>query len=352
MTHLLQVENVAKSFFCRGNELKILNGISFVVDAGELFLISGRSGTGKSTLLNLLAGLERATSGRIVFNEQLITDMSMAGLAELRATSIDMIFQNFNLVPGWSAIENVEAVLMHRGISRNERLERTTAILTELGLGDRLHNLPAELSVGQQQRVAIARTLVNEPALILADEPTGDVDAETADEILSLLLPRIRSGRTAMIVASHGLFNPALATRTACSETESCICDMSDLLTCALRELKKRKLRTLAGLSGFFLGCLLVTAMILMMQYDLQAKNAVVNYMGSKFLAYAPVNLVDGGEQTARPLDPVNEGFFTEPTVVTRLLPANLAASIAAVPEVGAVTPFCLTFQVVRTDMC
>jgi len=118
---------------------------------------------------------------------------------------------------------------------------------------------------------------------------------------------------------------------------------MSDVITCALRELKRRKLRTLAGLSGFFLGCMLITAMVLMLQYDLQAKNALVNYMGNKFLAYAPMNLIGVGDEPAvRPLDPVNEGFFTEPTVVTRLLPANLAASIAKIPEVGVVTPFLL----------
>ena len=118
---------------------------------------------------------------------------------------------------------------------------------------------------------------------------------------------------------------------------------MSDVITCALRELKRRKLRTLAGLSGFFLGCMLITAMVLMLQYDLQAKNALVNYMGNKFLAYAPMNLIGAGDEPAvRPLDPVNEGFFTEPTVVTRLLPANLAASIAKIPEVGVVTPFLL----------
>jgi putative ABC transport system ATP-binding protein len=127
-----------------------------------------------------------------------------------------MIFQSFNLIPGWTARENVEAVLMHRGINAGERQKRATDILSELGLADRLENLPAELSVGQQQRVAIARTLVNDPVLILADEPTGDVDAETAAEIVELLLPRVKSGRAAMIVASHGLFDVKLATRVVC----------------------------------------------------------------------------------------------------------------------------------------
>ncbi|NLF97112.1 MAG: ABC transporter ATP-binding protein [Candidatus Riflebacteria bacterium] len=216
MGPLLRVEKLSKSYHTRGNEIKVLAEVSFSVSAGELLLITGRSGVGKSTLLGLLSGLDRASSGSIFFQEKEITGLSLAELAELRAGSIGMIFQSFNLIPGWTARENVEAVLMHRGINAAERQKRATEILSELGLKDRLENLPAELSVGQQQRVAIARTLVNDPVLILADEPTGDVDAETAAEIVELLLPRVNSGRAAMIVASHGLFDAKLASRIVC----------------------------------------------------------------------------------------------------------------------------------------
>lgn len=215
MTTLIKVENLTKSYNTRGNATQVFADVSFSVAAGELFLVTGRSGTGKSTLLGLLAGLDRATSGTITFQDKEITGMSLADLAELRASSIGMIFQSFNLIQSWTALENVEAVLMHRGISREERRRRSENILVELGLKERLNNLPAELSVGQQQRVAIARALVNDPVLILADEPTGDVDPETASDIMNLLLPRIKSGQAAMIVASHGLFDQASAGRIA-----------------------------------------------------------------------------------------------------------------------------------------
>ena len=213
---ILQVENLARTFNARGHEIKVFEEVSFSVEAGELFLLTGRSGAGKSTLLSLLCGLDRATSGKVYFQGRDLNSLSLAELAELRAGSIGMIFQNFNLIPGWTALENVEAVLMHRGIGSDERRKRATDILRELGLQDRLNNLPAELSVGQQQRVAVARTLINNPVLIIADEPTGDVDAETAAEIVALLLPRVKSGSTAMVVASHGLFNSELASRVAC----------------------------------------------------------------------------------------------------------------------------------------
>ncbi|MDD3149072.1 MAG: ABC transporter ATP-binding protein [Candidatus Riflebacteria bacterium] len=216
MTTLLKVENLKKAFNTRGITTRVLDDVTFSVETGEIFLITGRSGTGKSTLLGLLAGLDQASSGTIDFQGREITGMSLSELADLRAATIGMIFQSFNLIPSWTALENVEAVLMHRGIGREERRTRSAQLLGELGLKDRLHNLPAELSVGQQQRVAIARTLVNEPALILADEPTGDVDPETAADIMGLLLPRIKSGKTTMIVASHGLFDPGFADRVAC----------------------------------------------------------------------------------------------------------------------------------------
>ncbi len=208
---VLSVVGVEKNFPARNGEITVLEDINFEVEQGEVVLIRGRSGAGKSTLLNIICGLEKASSGQVVFNGNDITKMSLSKLAELRATEIGMIFQSFNLIPTWTALENVESVLMHRGMARSEREEKAKKILKELGLQDRYENLPAELSVGQQQRVAIARTLVNSPKLILADEPTGDVDQETASEIMEMLINRVKQDKVAMIIVSHGVFDDKYA---------------------------------------------------------------------------------------------------------------------------------------------
>ncbi|MCK9456739.1 MAG: ABC transporter ATP-binding protein [Candidatus Riflebacteria bacterium] len=226
---VLNVENLSKSFDVRGNQLKIFSDISFAVKPGEVLLISGRSGVGKSTLLGILSGLDRANSGKIFFKDKDLTAMTLNELAELRAKHIGMIFQSFNLIQTWTALENVEAVLMHRGIDAAERRKRATEILEELGLGERLANLPAELSVGQQQRVAIARTMVHRPDLILADEPTGDVDEETASEIMTLLMERVKKDKISMIAASHGAFNKKYADRELLLK-DGKICDITETI--------------------------------------------------------------------------------------------------------------------------
>ncbi len=206
MSLLLKVEGLSKTFKTRNGEIEVFKNLSFELNLGEVVVIYGRSGEGKSTLLGILSGLDRQTSGSVEFAGHSLAGMSVAGLAELRAEKIGMIFQSFNLISCWTAVENVEAVLMHRGIPAAKRREKAVKVLQELGLGNRLDNYPSELSVGQQQRVAVARTLVNDPILILADEPTGDVDAETAREVVDLLLPRVRNGSAAMLVATHGAF--------------------------------------------------------------------------------------------------------------------------------------------------
>ncbi|MGI6444498.1 MAG: ABC transporter ATP-binding protein [Candidatus Ozemobacteraceae bacterium] len=226
---VLNVENLSKSFDVRGNQLKIFSDISFAVKPGEVLLISGRSGVGKSTLLGILSGLDRANSGKIFFKDKDLTAMTLNELAELRAKHIGMIFQSFNLIQTWTALENVEAVLMHRGIDAAERRKRATEILEELGLGERLANLPAELSVGQQQRVAIARTMVHRPDLILADEPTGDVDEETASEVMTLLMERVKKDNISMIAASHGAFNKKYADRELLLK-DGKICDITETI--------------------------------------------------------------------------------------------------------------------------
>ncbi|MBI3040032.1 ATP-binding cassette domain-containing protein, partial [bacterium] len=127
---------------------------------------------------------------------------------------IGIIFQNFNLLTSWTAFENVDAVLMHQGLKKSDRREKVEKLLTDLGLGNRMNNLPSELSIGQQQRVAIARTLANEPSLILADEPTGDVDPETAEEIISHLMRPVKQNNTTLVVATHGSFPGKYADKT------------------------------------------------------------------------------------------------------------------------------------------
>lgn len=213
METILQVKNLGKSFYTRGSEVKIFANVSFEVKAGETILIKGRSGVGKSTMLGVISGLDRQTTGSVSFMNQKLEDLSLAQLAELRANSIGLIFQSFNLISSWTASENVEAVLLHRGIPAKVRAAKAQDILEKLGLKDRLNNYPTELSVGQQQRVAVARTLVNGPALILADEPTGDVDHETAEEIMQLIMPRVKEGKAALVVASHGAFDAKYANR-------------------------------------------------------------------------------------------------------------------------------------------
>ncbi|MCX6995519.1 MAG: ABC transporter ATP-binding protein [Kiritimatiellaeota bacterium] len=203
---LFNVKNLCKSFHLHGRVIPVLKGLNLAAEARQTHVIIGRSGTGKSTLLGLLAGLDRPTSGTIELEGAALETRSNEALAMLRRQKIGIIFQSFNLLPSWTAVENVEAVVMHSKTSPAERRKKAVALLEELGLGDRLHNLPVELSVGQQQRVAVARTLVNEPRIILADEPTGDVDPELGLEIIQRLVAPVRATGATLIIATHGSF--------------------------------------------------------------------------------------------------------------------------------------------------
>jgi len=204
--YILQGINLKKSFFIKQREMVIFDNLNIKFPKGKIIVITGRSGVGKSTLLNLLGGLDQPTNGSIVFENIKFDKLSNSELAELRRRKIGVIFQNFNLLSSWTAFENVEAVLLHSEMDEKTQFEKIRTLLSEMGLGDRLDNLPAELSVGQQQRVAIARTLINEPQLILADEPSGDVDLETADEIIDRLITNVKQKGTTLIVATHGAF--------------------------------------------------------------------------------------------------------------------------------------------------
>ncbi|MFZ2955476.1 MAG: ABC transporter ATP-binding protein [Candidatus Ozemobacteraceae bacterium] len=209
----LDAKGIFKSFRRDGQEIPILNGIDLALPCGTVTVIRGRSGTGKSTLLSLLAGLDRPTSGSINLNGNFLERLDNESLALLRKQTLGFVFQSFNLLPSWTARENVEAVLMHSGLPPERRREKVVALMTKLDLSERLEHLPHQLSVGQQQRVAVARTLVNEPQLILADEPTGDVDSETAAEMLNLLIGSVREKGATLLVATHGSFPLKLADR-------------------------------------------------------------------------------------------------------------------------------------------
>ena len=203
---LLKCRNLHKDFTVRGKRIAVLKGVDLSVARGEVVAISGRSGAGKSVLLWLLSGLDRPTSGEVIFEGHSLGNLSNIELAQLRRDRVGIIFQNFNLIASWTALENVEAALHPNERAEEARQQKAISILSDLGLGDRMDNLPAELSIGEQQRVAVARTLANDPILILADEPTGDVDPETAQEIIEMLTAPVKERGATLIVATHGNF--------------------------------------------------------------------------------------------------------------------------------------------------
>jgi putative ABC transport system ATP-binding protein len=180
-----------------------LAGVDVVVTDGEWLAIQGPTGHGKSTLLQMLGGLDRPTSGRVEFDGQDLAAMRESQVTRVRAASIGFIFQTFNLIPTLSAQENVETALVPLGIGTASRQARALAALDSLGLGERAHHLPSELSGGQQQRVAIARALVKEPKVLLADEPTGNLDEGTRDDIMGLLEGLWRDRGLTLIVVTH-----------------------------------------------------------------------------------------------------------------------------------------------------
>ncbi len=177
-----------------------LVSVDLVIDRGEFVAIIGPSGSGKSTMMNILGCLDRPTSGRYILDGTPVDTLDDDGLARLRSRAIGFVFQSYNLLPRTTALENVSAPLMYQGIGRRERHARAQAALERLGLGDRLDHEPTELSGGQQQRVGIARALVTEPALLLADEPTGNLDSHSGAEVIELFHDLHASGRTIILI--------------------------------------------------------------------------------------------------------------------------------------------------------
>lgn len=200
---LIRVENIVKKYYRGNEELVVLNGINLTVDDGEFVALMGPSGSGKTTLLNLIAGIDRPTSGYISVGADEISNMSEAQLAEWRSRHIGFIFQTYNLIPVLTAFENVELPLLLTPLGRPERRKHVEIALSIVGLADRMSHYPRQLSGGQEQRVAIARAIVTDPTLLIADEPTGDLDAKSAEEVLALLGSLNNEFKKTIIMVTH-----------------------------------------------------------------------------------------------------------------------------------------------------
>ncbi|NVJ25864.1 MULTISPECIES: ABC transporter ATP-binding protein [Myxococcus] len=206
---LIQVDDITRVFHVGGEEVRALRGVTFGISRGEWVAIIGQSGSGKSTMMNVLGCLDTPTSGRYMLNGKDVSRMSDDELAVIRNVEIGFIFQTFQLLPKETALANVELPLVYRGMAAKERRERAKAALDKVQLTHRMHHRPNELSGGQRQRVAIARALVSEPSMLLADEPTGNLDSATGEEIVRLFEQLHKAGHTLVLVTHE----PKLAAR-------------------------------------------------------------------------------------------------------------------------------------------
>jgi len=200
MATMISIEDITKTFHLGEIDVPVLKGINLSVEDGEYVAIMGTSGSGKSTLMNIIGCLDRPTSGTYILDGRDLTTLDDDELADIRNQYIGFVFQQFNLLPRLTALENVMLPMLYADVPRSERLTAATEALTKVGLGDRLNSRPSKLSGGQQQRVAIARALVNHPALVLADEPTGALDSTTSHEIMVLLTALNQQGTTIVVV--------------------------------------------------------------------------------------------------------------------------------------------------------
>ncbi|MCL6600734.1 MAG: ABC transporter ATP-binding protein [Alicyclobacillus macrosporangiidus] len=197
---LIEIRDLVREYVIGGQVIRALNGVNLTIERGEFVAIMGPSGSGKSTMMNMIGCLDVPTSGRYVLDGYDVSALSEDQLAELRNQKIGFVFQNFNLLPRMTALENVELPMLYAGVPPRERRERAMEALARVGLENRMHNRPNELSGGQQQRVSIARALVNHPVLLLADEPTGALDSRTTEDILGLFTELHEQGNTIVLV--------------------------------------------------------------------------------------------------------------------------------------------------------
>lgn len=199
---IIRLENIQKSYFMGNQAIPVLKGITLDIRKNEYVALMGPSGSGKSTLMNILGCLDSPTGGKYILNEKDVSKMEDDDLAEVRNTEIGFVFQQFNLLPRLSAAENVALPLIYAGVSKKERIERSMEALEKVGLADRSHHKSNELSGGQIQRVAIARALVNNPSILLADEPTGNLDSKTSVEVMEIF-GKIQQGGNTVVLVTH-----------------------------------------------------------------------------------------------------------------------------------------------------
>ncbi len=199
----VSIRHVSKSYWRGGQRIAVLNDITFDIAAGEFLALMGPSGSGKTTLLNLIAGIDRPDSGSLIIAGVDVAQLSESGLAKWRAANVGFIFQFYNLMPVLTAFENVELPLLLTSLSRRERREHVETALSMVSLTDRQDHYPSELSGGQQQRVAIARAIITDPTLLVADEPTGDLDRQSAEDVLSLMQQLNRQLGKTIVMVTH-----------------------------------------------------------------------------------------------------------------------------------------------------
>jgi putative ABC transport system ATP-binding protein len=213
---MLKTENLSRTFCSKKRKNRvsktILDGLSFEADSGELVLIKGKSGAGKSVLFSLLAGIDKPDSGKIIINGRNISDAGSSELAEIRAGQIKLVFQNHNLIESWNIMENLMAADL-RPLPKKEKAEQAAELLKQFGMEDCSSSYPSELSMGQQMRITIARSLMVRPLLLLADEPTGELDSESAELTAGYLKKLCREEKICIIAASHGCFPEKFADR-------------------------------------------------------------------------------------------------------------------------------------------
>jgi putative ABC transport system ATP-binding protein len=199
---IIQIQDLTRVYQMGKTEVRALNGVSFEVEENEYIAIMGPSGSGKSTLMNMIGCLDTPSSGEYILNGNRVSELDDSELAQVRNREIGFVFQTFNLLPRTDCLRNVELPLIYAGVKSSDRKRKATETLNKVGLGDRLDHKPNELSGGQRQRVAIARALVNDPSIMLADEPTGNLDTKTGEEIMILFEELYRAGNT-IIVVTH-----------------------------------------------------------------------------------------------------------------------------------------------------